>query len=208
MTVAATMDLDNRRGFVERRTGVRQISVFRVGRLVDAGQDQLCVVRDLSATGAMIEVNRVPAVGARVQIDLRSDKCYPATVRWARQRKAGVQFDLPVDIEAVLREERQSIRRRHPRAPRFERPGQVRIMSGRGICEGAIANISIVGVAVKTPDLFAKDEPVVVIIDGLGATHGFARWTLDGETGFRLASPLSYRALADWLDAHAGTALP
>lgn len=202
MQFAATMEMDDRHGFIERREGARHISVFRVGRLLCDDRDQLCVVRNLSSGGAMIEANRVPHVGARVQIDLRSDKRYMATVRWARSREVGVQFDELVDVEAVLREERQSIRRQHPRAPRFVRMGRARIMSPRGISEGAIANISINGVAVLTPDAFAKDEPVVVIIEGLGATHAFARWSHDGETGLRLASPLSYRALADWLDVH------
>lgn len=203
MTIAATMELDDRRGYIERRGGARHISVFRVGRLVSTGPDQLCVVRNLSASGAMIEVNRVPAVGDRVQIDLRSDRCFWATVRWARRREAGVQFEMPIDVDAVLREERQSIRRRHPRAPRFQRPGNARIISGRGTIEGAIANISSVGVAVVTPEIFARDEPVVVAVDGLGATHAFVRWSLDGEIGLRLSSPLSYRALADWLDDQA-----
>lgn len=200
--VAATMELDEVRGYIERREGSRHISVFRVGRIVTDRGDQLCVLRNLSSGGAMIEMNQPPIVGARVQIDLRSDRMFMATVRWTRQRESGVQFDQPIDVEAVLREERQSILRQQPRAPRFRRVGQARIVGSTGVSQGAISNISINGVAVLTPMVFQRDEPVIVSIDGLGATHAFARWSSNGETGLKLNSPLSYRALADWLDKH------
>lgn len=202
MQVAATMELDGRHGYIERRADNRHISVFRVGRLACGGRDQLCVIRNISSGGAMIEANNMPGIGEHVRIDLRSDRCFMAVVRWVRQREIGVEFDEPIDVEAVLREERQSILRQQPRAPRFRRKGTARIVGAQGVSEGAITNISINGIAIQTPTVFAKDEPVIVSIDGLGAAHAFARWSANGETGLRLNTPLSYKALADWLDAH------
>jgi len=200
--VAATMEFDETRGYIERREGDRHISVFRVGRMVCERGDQLCVVRNLSSGGAMIEVSRPPAVGIRIGIDLRSDRSFMATVRWTREREAGIQFDHPVDVESVIREERQSILRLQPRAPRFQRVGKARILASNDTCEGSISNISINGIAILTPKVFARDEPVIVSIEGLGATHAFVRWSARGETGLKLNSPLSYRALAEWLETH------
>ncbi|MGL4312412.1 MAG: PilZ domain-containing protein, partial [Sphingomonas sp.] len=184
-----------------RREGQRHISVFRVGRLVVDGQDQLCVVRNISAGGMKIECNSPPATHLRVRVDLRSDRCLEATVRWSRAREAGLAFDAPIDVAEILREERLSIRRQQPRAPRFVRSGHVRIMAAQRIIDGELSNISINGIAVRTEEKLARDEPVIAVIDGLGATHAFARWSNGSEAGFRLNSPLSYRALAEWLDA-------
>lgn len=200
MEFAETMEFDGRRGFIERRTGNRHISVFRVGRLVDDGGDQICVIRNISAGGVMIESNRVPSIGSRVVVDLRSDRGLPATVRWVRDREAGVQFDTPIDVAAILREERPSILRMHPRAPRFVRQGRVKVIGTTNTSEGAITNISINGLGVRTPVRFARDEPVIVSIDGLGAARAAVRWWENQEMGLKLQTPLSYRLLADWLD--------
>lgn len=200
MDFAETMEMDGRRGFVERRTGNRHISVFRVARLIDQLGDQICVIRNISSGGVMIEANRIPTSGARVFIETRSDRRIPATVRWVRDREAGVQFDREIDVAAMLREERQSILRNQPRAPRFVRPGKVKIIGTAETVEGEIANISINGVGIRTPTRFAIDEPVIVAIEGLGAARAVVRWWADGEIGVRLQTPLSYRLLADWLD--------
>ncbi|MFX7845028.1 hypothetical protein ABTK14_22515, partial [Acinetobacter baumannii] len=72
-----------------------------------------------------IECNSPPATHLRVRVDLRSDRCLEATVRWSRAREAGLAFDAPIDVAEILREERLSIRRQQPRAPRFVRSGHV-----------------------------------------------------------------------------------
>lgn len=198
------MSIHGKRGFVERREGNRHISVFRVGRLVFDGKDQLCVIRNISSGGVMIESNYAPPVDSHILIELRSDRSLPATVRWSRDREAGVSFETPIDVAAMLREERPSILRMHPRAPRFQRHGRARIMGRQQTVDGNIDNISINGLAVHASGAFAKDEPVVVVIDGLGATHAAVRWTTHDGVGLKLNAPLSYRALADWLDDRAG----
>ncbi len=207
MIHAATMEFDSKRGFIERRTGNRHISVFRVGRLIYDGHDQLCVIRNISSGGVMIEANRIPPVGARAEVELRSDRRQTVTVRWARDREAGVAFDQPIDVAAVLREERTSILRHQPRAPRFVRTGLTRIMGMHEAAEGVITNISIIGLGIRTEAIFAREEPVTVVVDGLGAARAVVRWCEHGEVGLRLQLPLSYRALADWLDERADGSL-
>lgn len=203
MEFAKTMEMDGRRGYIERRTGNRHISVFRVGRLVDDQGDQICVIRNISSGGVMIEANRIPEAGARVTIELRSDRSLAATVRWARDREAGIQFDSPIDVAAMLREEKQSILRLSPRASRFIRQGNVKIIGTVATCDAAIANISINGLGLKTDTRFARDEPVIASIEGLGAARAVVRWWTKGEMGLKLQTPLSYRALANWLDDRA-----
>lgn len=198
--LAPTMDLDGRRGFIERREGNRHISVFRVGRLACDGHDQLCVIRNISVGGVMIEVNAPPPVGARIRVELRSDRSLAATVRWARERSAGVAFDAPIDVAAMLKEERSSILRMQPRAPRFVRDAGVQVTSTLASMKGRIGNISINGLAMTGPTPFSPNERVLATIEGLGAIHAVVRWSANGETGLRFAAPLSYRALADWLD--------
>lgn len=208
MEFAKTMEMGGRRGFIERRTGNRHISVFRVGRLVDDHGDQICVIRNISSGGVMIEANRIPPPGARIIIEMRSDRYLPATVRWARESEVGVQFDVPIDVAAMLREERPSILRNQPRAPRFIRSGTAKIIGTTEEAIAEVANISINGLGIRTPTRFARDEPVIVNVEGLGASRGIVRWSSNGETGIKLQPPLSYRLLAEWLDERAATESP
>lgn len=187
----------------DRRTGARHLSIFRVARLVHDGRDQLCVIRNISPGGVMIEVNNVPPVGAKVRVELRTDKALDATIRWTRDREAGLAFIDLVDVHALLKEERPSILRKPPRGPRFDRAGTAQILGGEEPIEGVITNVSMNGVALRTSAVLAKGEPVVVKIDGLGPARAHVRWCANGEIGLRLEVPLSYRALADWLDDRA-----
>ena len=203
MELAPSMEFDEQLGFIERREGQRHISVLRVGRMVHDGRDQLCIVRNVSAGGMMIEAARLPAIGTAITVELRSDKRLAASVRWNRGQEAGIMFDTPVDLAWLLKEERQSILRTQPRAPRFSRAGHARVIGTECVDEGAITNISINGVGIRTTVPFAREEPVVVALEGLGAAHASVRWSRAGETGLKLARPLSYRALAEWLEVRA-----
>ena len=115
----------------DRRVGPRHISVLRVGRAVWNGRDQLCVVRNLSSGGLLFECLHPPAIDEHVGVELRSDRQMSGIVRWVRDGHAGIQFDQPIDVEQILKEERNSLLRVRPRAPRFVRRGTVRLI-GRG----------------------------------------------------------------------------
>lgn len=187
--------------FDDRRVGARHISVLRVGRTVWGGVDQLCVVRNLSAGGLMFECLHPPAVGQHVTVELRSDKQMTGIVRWSKDSGAGIEFDAPVNVEHILREERGTLLRVRPRAPRFVRRGTVRLIPAEGDpVPGDIIDIAIGGLSCRPEQPLKRGEPIVASIEGIGATNAELRWIKGDVVGVRFDKPLPWRAFQLWLD--------
>lgn len=184
----------------DRRDGPRHISVLRVGRALWDGRDQLCVVRNLSEGGLMFECLHPPAIGQRVAVELRSDKQMTGIVRWARDGNAGVEFDQRVNVEMILREERSSLLRVRPRAPRFTRRGAVKLITGVETVMGDIVDIAIGGLSCRPEQPLRNGEPLVVALDGIGAFNAELRWQKGDVAGIRFEKPLPWRAFQLWLD--------
>lgn len=175
--------------------------MLRVGRTVWNGRDQLCVVRNLSVGGLMFECLHPPVIDQRVTVELRSDKQMTGIVRWTRDMAAGVEFDQDVNVEQMLREERSSLLRVRPRAPRFVRRGTVKLIGAESDpVFGDIIDISIGGLSCRTDLPLRRGEPIVASIDGVGATNAELRWTKGDVAGIRFDKPLSWRAFQLWLD--------
>jgi uncharacterized protein YjhX (UPF0386 family) len=184
----------------DRRDGQRHISVLRVGRALWDGKDQLCVVRNLSMGGLMFECLHMPAIGQRIAIELRSDKEMTGIVRWVRDGHVGIEFDQRVNVEMILKEERNSLLRVRPRAPRFARRGQVRLICGGETVMGDIVDISIGGLSCRTDQPLKRGEPIVASIDGIGATNAEVRWEKGDVVGIRFEKPLPWKPFQLWLD--------
>ena len=185
----------------ERRQGTRHISILRVGRISWDDQDQLCIVRNISAGGLMIGCNCPPEVDQPVVVELRSDKQMPGIVRWTRDGSSGIQLENAINVEAVLREERNPLLRIRPRAPRFVRRGTVKLIGEGDPVLGDIIDISIGGLSCRPDRPLRRGEPVVASIQGLAATTAEIRWTKGDVTGVRFEKPLPWRAFGEWLDA-------
>jgi hypothetical protein len=184
----------------DRRLGPRHISVLRVGRVSWDGGDQLCVVRNVSSGGLMFECLHPPVIGQPLIVELRSDRQMCGTVRWVKEGLAGVEFDRSVDVSWVLREERGSLLRVRPRAPRFVRRGAVRLIGEGDPVAGDLVDISIGGLSCRPDQPIHRGEPIVASIEGIGATNAEVRWRKGDVVGIRFEKPLAWRAFQLWLD--------
>lgn len=184
----------------DRRSGSRHISVLRVARGIWEGRDQLCVVRNISEGGLMFECLHAPAVGQPLAIELRSDKEMHGVVRWARGNMVGVELDCAIEVERMLREERGSLLRVRPRAPRFVRTGPLRLIVDGETVTGETIDISVTGVSCRVDQPVQRGQPVVVAIGEIGATNAIIRWTKGDVAGISFEKPLSWRPLQLWLD--------
>ena len=184
----------------ERRQGDRHISVLRVARGAWGGRDQLCVVRNISEGGLMFECLHVPSVGEQLAIELRSDKQMQGVVRWVRDNSVGIALDCPIEVARMLREERGSLLRVRPRAPRFVRRGPLRLVVDGEAIAGETVDISVTGVSCRVDQPVHRAQPVVVAIDGIGATNALIRWIKGDVAGISFEKPLPWRPLQLWLD--------
>lgn len=59
-------------------------------------------LRDLSAEGALVEIDPCPRPGSRVVLH-KNELAVSGRIAWAKDRRAGIAFDASLDPEAVLR---------------------------------------------------------------------------------------------------------
>ncbi|QNP42393.1 PilZ domain-containing protein [Sphingomonas daechungensis] len=86
----------------ERRRHERQLALLRVALLHAGGVSDICVVRNISASGLSARAYRPLKIGEAVDIEFRSGERLSGTVVWERERDVGVAFPEPIDVAAVL----------------------------------------------------------------------------------------------------------
>jgi hypothetical protein len=192
----------------------RTVTTLLVGKLlcVHTGE-RLCRVRNISATGMAVEMDRPLGVSTWVTVELRSGERLQGTVVWSTEGRAGVAFADPVDVERILAEAKanQSTRvrsivrsARTPRAPRFEVHCPSRIINFGASREVVIENISQSGIKVQLSPTLELDTQVVVTIGGLGPRRASVRWRRGDVAGLSFIEMIPYNELANWL-GHLGT---
>jgi hypothetical protein len=82
----------------ERRSP--RFSVLLVARLVTTWGERIVKLRNISATGAMIEGDRIPPAGTDILLQRGSLELF-GTIMWTRDKQAGLEFEAPL-TEAEL----------------------------------------------------------------------------------------------------------
>jgi hypothetical protein len=68
---------------------------------VTGGASLNVMIRDLSATGALVEAPRVPKFDSDVEL-VRGSLVATGSIAWAQEGRCGVRFHAPIDLEAWL----------------------------------------------------------------------------------------------------------
>jgi hypothetical protein len=183
----------------ERRRHDRSLSIFRLAKLTAGKHESLCVARNLSPGGMMVEVLANYGLGQKVCISLADDDYLESHVVWQRGLTIGIRFDSQIDVMDVLTRTsvlRSNFMRRMPRMP-FRERAQLRVGSRALPIE--ICDISPRGARIKTVHPLADHEMVWVIVEGLDPICGTLRWRHDGYAGIEFSNALLIARLMQWL---------
>ncbi|MES2754007.1 MAG: PilZ domain-containing protein [Pseudomonadota bacterium] len=178
------------------RRSARHLTVLMVGKVRAGGHEFACVVNDVSRHGLKARFPTAPVVGEQLAISLRGLPELSATVRWSDGLRAGVEFDHPLDLAAILGVE---VADRLPRAPRF-----VCDRSALLTLDGACRTIRLLDLSLGGAKLTAGALPTdptgrwaALSVPGLAAPRaGTICWQEGDRAGFRFAMPLALDALA------------
>jgi len=184
----------------ERRGDERLITVLRVGKIVTCGQQDLCLIRNISANGLMANVRSGHKVGDRIEVELKSDSQLAGEVIWVKGQNIGVRFDGTVEVSDILAH-RPGRDGRKPRPPRVEVSGLARIKADALVCPAQLRDISQGGVKIALTEPLETNGIVVVAIEGLEPRKGVVRWCRDGQAGISFLEPIPFEALTQWLYA-------
>ncbi|MES2444769.1 MAG: PilZ domain-containing protein [Pseudomonadota bacterium] len=184
----------------ERRTEERQTTLLRVGKLVTAGDERLCMIRNISSAGAMIKLYQPIAVGAAVAVEVTPDCPVAATVIWVQDECAGIAFDVPIDVVAALRGEGQAgPYRRVARTPRLQVRRPALMHTDEIEREVMLCDLSLNGAKIETDAALASDVEVALFVDGLPPLSGRIRWCHDARAGMEFDIPVQMDVLAAWM---------
>lgn len=183
----------------------RTVTTLMVGKLVrEGGGEQLCRVRNISASGMMLDSPLPLRDGDRITVELRGGPALTGKIVWVSDGRAGVQFEARIDVEDVLATAKGSspaarLRRAVPRAPRFHVTGPARL-----VCNGVsnavrLENISQSGARILLPNHLDLDRVMTLVVPGLKPHSCTVRWSDAEAAGIAFIDMIPYAEPAAWL---------
>jgi len=193
---------EDRDDWVERAP--RAVATLLVGKLSHEGNPgQLCRVRNLSEHGMQIDTIASLLPGMKISVELRGGAHLTGAIAWTKASRAGVRFDAPTDVNAILGKPQLEPSTPRPRSPRFVAEIPARISSlGRSI-DVVLADLSQGGACLRLQRTLRVDSEVILMIPGLPTRRCTTRWSNDEFAGLAFHDPISYAELSAWLDSPA-----
>ncbi len=182
---------------VDRRGEQRFVTIYRPGKLVCRGVEELCLVRNVSTTGAMVQHKGAVEVEDAITLFLRLEEPITGRVAWVRDGFVGLEFHEPIDLASRIGPGEPGDPR--PRPPRLKIPVQVRVHVGNTVLQAVTSDISQSGAKLHVPMRCAPGTEMRVSIDGLGTFLSTVRWARDDMVGVAFVRSIAIWELADWI---------
>lgn len=187
----------------ERRGGERHLTLFRVGTMLIDDRRELCLIKNISAGGAMLRLyTGGMTVGRSLTVELKCGQPLRGRVAWVREPNVGLKFDQQIDVVAMLTQSEDGPR---PRMPRIETSSFVTLREGANVRRARACDISQGGIKVETALPFARNADVVVSLPGMPPQPGVVRWTESGFAGITFNRLLPLSILIEWLQSKRAT---
>lgn len=181
----------------DRREGTRHLTLFRVGTMEVDGRRELCLIKNISAGGAMLRLySGSISLGQRLTVELKCGQPLTGNVAWVRDPNVGLAFDRPIDVVAMLSQSEDGPR---PRMPRIETSSFCTIRDGARIVRARACDISQGGIKVTTSGELSRNAEVVVSLVGLPPQPSVVRWISDEFVGITFNRLLPLPTLIEWL---------
>lgn len=182
------------RSVEELRDAPRFSLIIRSAKLVCESGEYLCIVRDISATGARLRLFHEPPPERHVFLELANGDRHVMERVWAADGHAGFRIAQPIDVNAFLVEPSP-----YPKRPirlRLQRPGT---LSASGIRHAVTLNdLSQKGARITVDCHLAVSQQVMLDIPGLGAIPAKVRWRGTGAYGLVLERTFRLDELASF----------
>lgn len=187
----------------DRRADFRMMTTLRVGKITCNGDQELCLIRNISHGGLMLRVFADRQVGDTVTVELKSDCVVSGTVAWAKDENVGVTFAEPVDALEVLRNARGPDGR-FPRAPRLDLHTRAKLRGGDADWSVELRDLSQGGAKIKVQDTLAVGEETTLIVGGLKPVKAIVRWQVGDHAGLAFIGTIPLADLVGWMNTRRG----
>lgn len=180
----------------DRRADERHLTLFRVGSIILADRRELCLVKNVSAGGALIRAYCELETGLRLKIELKEQLPIAGRVGWVRGTDAGIVFEEQVDIIELLKSSGEGPR---PRMPRVEVSCVGFVREGAKLNRMVVHNISQGGLSIECANALSVGADVMVTLPGMAPQGAIVRWNDGKRYGIGFITLLPLAGLVNWL---------
>lgn len=172
---------------------------FESAQLHRASGADDCHIRKISRMGAVVGAEQAGASGDKVAIELSNGKRYAARIDWSRGNEAGLAFDEPLDIVALINRNlvAQPVERRT--MPRIGLRTAAHLKWAEHFEPALTRNISASGMQVEGAQLPPVGTYVALFVEGLNLPPCEVVWRRDGLAGLEFFEALSWASIIPWV---------
>jgi PilZ domain-containing protein len=176
-----------KQNFDDLREAPRFSLLIRSAKLVCESGEYLCVVRDISATGARLRLFHEPPPERHVFLELSNGDRHVMERMWVADGHAGFRIAQPIDVNAFLVEP----------SPFPKRPIRLRIQRAAVLTVGGVRHsatlidLSQKGARISADCHLAVSQQITLDIPGIGAIPAKVRWR--GKDGYGLVLEHTFR---------------
>jgi hypothetical protein len=185
----------NAKSFAEQRAAPRSSLMLRTAKVVCQSGEYLCLVRDVSASGAGLRFFHAVPPEPRIFLELANGQIHPIERVWVRETEAGYRFASPIDVAEFIAE-----RSDHPHRAirlRLERPALVTV-EGHD-CLATLTDISRTGARIEGGYGWPLQAFVRLELAGFPIRYGHVRWREGTSHGIVFQNMLPLGDLAQHL---------
>lgn len=176
--------------------------MLRLAKVKSGRREGWAFVRNLSASGMMLEVHSDFEMDGIVTVILTENQHLEGNIRWRQDASIGIEFDTPIDIEAMLKKTSERKDGQIARLPRVQMKHPVIIKCGVRSIQADICDISPTGVCVRADHVFETGKRLKLMVPQMPDIEGIVRWQADSRIGIAFTERLSIHNLMTWLSTY------
>ena len=174
-------------------------SVLQPGAIVLGSIRQVCLIRKISAGGAVLHADLPIEQDQRLELELDTGEHLDGSIAWRRGSELGLKFDAPIDVLPILARNLVSQPGERRRMPRVEVFCPARLETGsRGVIV-TVRDIAQGGAKIEAPFVLSPEDRIVIAPEGFRPISGVVRWANGNVAGLAFEPELEWQDLMPWL---------
>ncbi len=163
----------------DARRAERVTILIRAAKLISGQGEFVCVIRDVSEVGISVRMfHKLPSCET-MELHMPSGAIYEIRSVWERGNEAGFEFTHSVDVAKLIDEAGEYPKR----GMRLNMYFPVEVATLAGKYEAFVENLSQQGARLECDGLFAIDQTVTLVGEGLKEVRAKVRWRRDNHYG-------------------------
>jgi len=179
-------------GFVDQRKAQRFVLLIRSAKLVCDSGEYLCIVRDVSQSGAKLRLFHPIPPDEHCALELGTGERFAIEHRWNRDGQFGFRFHSPIDVPHFIAEAGP-----YPKRPvrlRIAAPGCI-LVHGAPV-EAQLCDLSRHGARIETDHPLAIGQKIKLRVAGLPTIEAVVCWREAPAHGLVFPRGFSFEELA------------